>query len=76
MVVERFTARGTHQAELMHIPATGREVSLPGINILRLRDGRIVERWGVLDLLGFMQQLGAVPQSPAAERLDSPIPSR
>jgi len=46
MVVERFTARGTHQGELMHIPATGRAVALSGINIFRLRDGKIVERWG------------------------------
>lgn len=61
MVVERFTARGTHQAELMHIPATGRKVSLYGINIFRLRDGKIVERWGVLDQLALMQQLGAIP---------------
>jgi steroid delta-isomerase-like uncharacterized protein len=60
-VVERFTAQGTHQAELMHIPPTGRTVTLAGINIFRLRDGKIVERWGVLDQLSFMQQLGAAP---------------
>jgi steroid delta-isomerase-like uncharacterized protein len=58
-VVERFTARGTHQAELMQIPPTGRAVTLSGINIFRLRDGKIIERWGVLDQLGFMRQLGA-----------------
>jgi steroid delta-isomerase-like uncharacterized protein len=58
-VVERFTARGTHESELMHIPPTGRVASLSGINIFRLRDGKIVERWGVLDQFGFMQQLGA-----------------
>ena len=65
-VVERFTARGTHQAELMHIPPTGRAVALSGINIFRLRNGKIVERWGVLDQLGLMQQLGAAstPQLP------------
>jgi steroid delta-isomerase-like uncharacterized protein len=56
-VVERFTASGTHRGELMGIAPTGRTVTLPGINIFRLQDGRIVERWGKLDMLGFMQQL-------------------
>ncbi|MEN3284396.1 MAG: hypothetical protein V7607_5536 [Solirubrobacteraceae bacterium] len=60
-VVERFTASGTHQGELMGISPTGRTITLPGINIFRLQDGKIVERWGKLDMLGFMQQLGAVP---------------
>jgi steroid delta-isomerase-like uncharacterized protein len=70
MVVHRFTARGTHRGELMHIPATGRAVALSGINIFRLRDGKIVERWGVLDQLGFMQQLGAAPPTQSGERLE------
>jgi steroid delta-isomerase-like uncharacterized protein len=61
MVVERFTASGTHESELMGIAPTGQTVTLPGINIFRLKDGRIVERWGVLDMLGFMRQLGAIP---------------
>jgi steroid delta-isomerase-like uncharacterized protein len=60
-VVERFTASGTHEGEIMGIAPTGRTVTLPGINIFRLQDGRIAERWGKLDMLGFMQQLGAVP---------------
>jgi predicted ester cyclase len=46
MVVERFTARGTHQADLMHIAATGRAVTLGGINIFRLRDGRTLGSYG------------------------------
>jgi predicted ester cyclase len=45
----------------MGIAPTGQTVTLPGINIFRLKDGRIVERWGVLDMLGFMRQLGAIP---------------
>jgi steroid delta-isomerase-like uncharacterized protein len=60
-VVERFTASGTHEGEILGIAPTGRTVTLPGINIFRLEDGRIVERWGKLDMLGFMQQLGVVP---------------
>jgi steroid delta-isomerase-like uncharacterized protein len=58
VVVERFTAGGTQRGEVMGVPPTGKTVSLPGINIWRLRDGLIVERWGRLDDLGFLRQLG------------------
>jgi len=59
LVVENFTASGTHQGEIFGVPATGRTITLAGINIFRLRDGRITERWGRLDDLGLMRQLGA-----------------
>lgn len=61
LVVERFTASGTQRGELMGVAPTGRTVSLPGINIFRLRDGLIVEWWGRLDELGLLRQLGVVP---------------
>jgi predicted ester cyclase len=61
LVVERFTASGTQRGELMDVAPTGRTVSLPGINIFRLRDGLIVEWWGRLDELGLLRQLGVVP---------------
>ena len=57
-VVERFTARGTHRGELMGVPGTGNQIVLPGINIFRIVDDQIVERWGKLDELGLLQQLG------------------
>ncbi|HKQ02266.1 MAG TPA: ester cyclase [Actinomycetes bacterium] len=61
LVTERFTARGTHQGEIMGIPPTGTAVTLAGINIFRVQDGKLVERWGRTDDLGFLQQLGIVP---------------
>ena len=61
IVVERFTASGTHEAELMGVPGTGRQLVLKGINIFRIEGGRIVERWGRLDELGLLRQLGLVP---------------
>ena len=64
IVVERFTASGTHRGDVMGAPPTGKTVSLAGINIFRLRDGRVVERWGRLDELGFFRQLGVVPDQP------------
>ncbi|MFI6151573.1 ester cyclase [Kitasatospora sp. NPDC051170] len=58
LVVEHFTASGTHRGELLGVAPSGRPLTLPGINIFRLRDGRIVERWGRLDELGLLRQLG------------------
>ena len=60
-VVWRWSARGTQRGELMGIPPTGREVTLTGISIDRLAGGQIVERWGEIDNLGLLQQLGAIP---------------
>ena len=61
IVAEHFTAQGTHDGEIMGVAPTGRQVYLRGINIFRVRDGVITERWGRLDDLGFLQQLGVVP---------------
>jgi steroid delta-isomerase-like uncharacterized protein len=57
----RWTARGTHEGELMGIPATGKQITLTGIDILRIADGRLAERWAEGDNLGMLQQLGVVP---------------
>jgi steroid delta-isomerase-like uncharacterized protein len=64
VVVTRWTARGTHEGELMGVPATGNSVTVTGITIGRLADGRIAEEWSNWDGLGLMQQIGAVPAEP------------
>jgi steroid delta-isomerase-like uncharacterized protein len=61
-VVQRYTVRATHQGEFMGVPATGKVVTLTGIIISRFAGGKIVEDWDNPDMLGFMQQLGAIPQ--------------
>ncbi len=66
LVVEEFTASGTHRGEVMGVAGDGRTVALKGINIFRVRDGRIVERWGRLDDLGLLRQLGLVPAPASA----------
>jgi predicted ester cyclase len=43
------------------LPASNRDVEMPVINMLRFEQGRIVEHWAVFDMLGFLQQLGAIP---------------
>ena len=60
-VAVRWTMHGTHTGELLGIPPTGRQVTLTGIAIYRLSDGKIVEERGEEDALGFMQQLGVIP---------------
>jgi steroid delta-isomerase-like uncharacterized protein len=63
VVVELFTASGTQRGEVMGVPPSGKTLTLRGINIFRIADGKIVERWGRLDDLGFLQQLGIVDVS-------------
>ena len=60
MVVTRWTARGTHQGDLMGIPPSGNRVKVTGISIDRIEGGRIEESWSSYDALGLMQQTGAV----------------
>jgi predicted ester cyclase len=70
LVAEHFVAHGTHRGSVMSESPTGQDVVLRGINIFRIADGKIVERWGRLDDLGLLQQLGLVPQ-PAATTADT-----
>lgn len=58
VVVERFTASGTHRGELMGVQPTGKTIVLLGVNVFRIDGDRIVERWGRLDELGLLRQLG------------------
>jgi steroid delta-isomerase-like uncharacterized protein len=60
-VVNRWTATGIHQGELMGVPATGKQVVWTGITVSRLADGKIVETWWSYDVLGILQQLGVIP---------------
>jgi predicted ester cyclase len=60
-VVTKKTFRGTHSGEFFGIAATGNKVELQFVDIMRVRDGRIVEHWNCIDQLSFMQQLGVLP---------------
>lgn len=63
-VAARLTMRGTHRGELNGIAPTGREVTVTGMSIERVVDGRIVEGWNQSDALGMLGQLGALPPPP------------
>ena len=57
-VVARISAVGTHQAEIMGVPATGRTVKLEAIAIYRIEEGKIAERWAYQGT-GILEQLRA-----------------
>ena len=54
------TTTGTHLGELMGIPATGRTIRVPAVDLGRLSNGLIAERWGGLDTFSLLKQLGLV----------------
>jgi predicted ester cyclase len=66
LVVIAWNGSGTHLGDLMGIPPTGKRGTMSGITFNRLRDGRIIERWGNNDQLGLFTQLGLIP-APVAE---------
>jgi len=55
-----FTLTGTHENELMGIPATGKQVNIHGMMYSRFENGQIIEEWELLDQLTMFQQLGLV----------------
>ena len=78
LVVDRWTAAGTHTGEpLFGVAASGRPIQVSGIHEFRISSGRIAERWGVVDELGLGQQLGLAPGGsdgpPPAEPPTPPI---
>lgn len=60
-VVIRVTAGGTHEGEFQGMSPTGKTVTITGIGIARIENGRVAESWWDFDAIGLMQQLGAIP---------------
>jgi steroid delta-isomerase-like uncharacterized protein len=60
-VVARVTIRATHTGEFMGIPPTGRKIETSVIDILRFKDGVVVEHWAQVDQLTMLRQLGLTP---------------
>lgn len=71
-VAFRFTLRGTHTGPFAGIPATGKTLTLTGMDFIRVADGRIAELWSSQDTLSWALQLGIVgwtkPQSSSEVR--------
>jgi steroid delta-isomerase-like uncharacterized protein len=60
-VAARFTMRGTHQGAFFGVPPTGTQIEVQALNLYRLSGGKIVGEHGHPDMLGLLQQIGALP---------------
>jgi predicted ester cyclase len=60
-VAARLTARGTHQGLFIGVPATGREINVEVMNFFRLDGDKIAEEWAVMNTMGLLQQIRAIP---------------
>ncbi len=60
-VVTRWSGRGTHSKEFLGIAATGRSVTVHGIDMNRISEGQIAEIWNEFDMFDLMQQMGVIP---------------
>ena len=62
-VAARFIMRGTHQGTFFGVPPTGKKITVQAMNFYRLSNGQFVEERGQPDMLGLLQQIGAVPSN-------------
>ncbi|XYI00081.1 ester cyclase [Sorangium sp. So ce1128] len=60
-VAARFTMRGTHKGPFFGVPPTGKTIAVQAMNLYRFSDGQFIDEYGQPDLLGLLQQIGAVP---------------
>jgi len=59
----RMTWEATHTGKFGDIPASGKRIKVTSIGIDRVVNGKITEGWGELNMLGMLQQMGAIPQA-------------
>ena len=57
----RMTGRGTHKKQFGPMPPTGKKFEITVIDIMRFKEGKLIEHWGVPDRLALMEQLGMKP---------------
>ena len=68
-VVARVTITGTHTGDFYGIPATGKRMNVPGVYIVRIANGKIVEHWGEENGVTVFRQLGfKIRLEPAEEQ--------
>ena len=63
IVASRWTLTGTHRGEFQGVPPTGTAVTMVGIDFSRVVDRKITQHWAQFDVIGVMQQIGAIPAS-------------
>ena len=60
-VMAYVISTGTNSGPFMGMPATNKKIDMEGVDIIRFKDGRAVEHWGVYDNMKMMHQLGMMP---------------
>jgi steroid delta-isomerase-like uncharacterized protein len=66
-VAVRWNAAGTHTGPLLGIVPTGKRITMTGITMFRIVDGKIAEEYASDDMLGLLQQLGVLPPLPPTD---------
>jgi steroid delta-isomerase-like uncharacterized protein len=59
-VVVYLTYTGTHKGNYMGAPASNKKINFKAVDIIKVQDGKMVEHWGVLDVMTMMEQLGMI----------------
>ena len=62
LMVGHMTTEGTQTGEFMGIPASGKKIAIAEMNMVRIANGKAVERWGQANAMAMMQQLGVIPE--------------
>ena len=60
-VAVSINVTGTYKGEFQGIPPTGKQISFTAMDILTIIDGKVTEEWATADMMGLMQQIGAIP---------------
>ena len=66
LVTTYKTYHGTHKGTFLGVAPTGRSIHFETVDVMRVRNGKITEHWGVANLFSLMQQLGAWPAATQA----------
>lgn len=59
-VVARVEFTATQADSFRGFPATNRQVAYSGMDIFRIQDGKLAERWAQRDFLGMLEKLGHI----------------
>jgi predicted ester cyclase len=62
-VVENWRMEGTHTGEAMGIPPSNKDISVRGMELWRVANGKVVEHWGVVDISDVLEKAGLIPPS-------------
>lgn len=61
-IVKHWNFKGTHSGDFFGIPATGKDVNVDGVTLVKMKDGKIAQEQDFFDNLEFMRQLGLIPR--------------